>query len=190
MPVSHSTEKLTTKEKALLLDLAQKTIAAHAPPATPSLTKPLMKPRGVFVTLTSNGQLRGCIGYVLPIQPLYQAVIENALNAAYGDPRFSPVTEKEFAGLTIEISALTEPEPLKHASPAQLIQLLETDMGIIVKKGIRSATFLPQVWEQIPNRKDFMSQLCLKAGLPSDAWQHDTEIFSYRVEAFEKKWNG
>jgi AmmeMemoRadiSam system protein A len=188
MPVSHSIEKFTEEEKKFLLDLAQKAISLHSVPEIKPITARLSEQRGVFVTLNSRGKLRGCIGYILPIRPLYEAVIENALSAAYSDPRFPPLTEKEFSTLTIEISVLSEPEQMKYENTGQLLSKLDSTMGIIIKKGIRTATFLPQVWHDIPGKQEFLTQLCLKAGLQPDAWKHELEIYFYHVQSFEKKW--
>jgi AmmeMemoRadiSam system protein A len=136
--------------------------------------------RAAFVTLKKRGDLRGCIGDVLPRQALFQSVIENAVNAAVRDPRFPRVVPSECNDLTIEISALTVPRPV--ASPDQI--RLGTD-GIILTKGVRSALFLPQVApEQGWNLQQTLGHLCLKAGLPADAWRQGADLQVFQAEVF------
>lgn len=142
--------------------------------------------KGCFVTLEKKGQLRGCIGNILPAGPLYKAVAHNALAAAFEDSRFSPLQKEELPEIKIEISVLTRQERLDYTDAEDLTQKLLVDKpGIIIQKSIYQATFLPQVWEELPNPEDFLSHLCLKAGLSPQEWQNgDLEIFTYRVEVF------
>jgi uncharacterized protein len=148
----------------------------------------LKEKRGGFVTIQKNGNLRGCIGYILPMYPLYQTVIENAYNAAYSDPRFSPVMKNEINDLHIEISVLTVPGKIFYKDSNDLLAKLNPFKdGVIIKKGFYSATFLPQVWEQLPNKTEFLKHLCMKAGFDSDEWEKnllDVEI--YHAEVFEE----
>lgn len=176
---------LTENEKKFLLELAKKAIKVY--PEAPkgkwkNLTATLMEKRGVFVTLEKGGQLRGCIGFIHAVMPLHDAVIENAVNAAFRDPRFPPVSKKEMKSLKIEISVLSEPVRFKFDSPEQLLKKLNGE-GVILKKGHNSATFLPQVWEQIPDKEEFLSELAMKAGLHSDGWK-EAEVYLYTVEKF------
>lgn len=190
-----SINNLTESDKIFLLNLARKTITNRDKKGIltveeiKNLIDPLKENRGCFVTLTKKGMLRGCIGYILPIKPLYEAVIDNAYNAAFSDPRFPPVAEHEIKDIHIEISILTVPEKLEYKDKDDLLAKLKPNIdGVIIKKGYRSATFLPQVWEDLPNKIDFLSHLCMKAGLNPDSWKDkDIEIEIYRVELFEEE---
>ncbi len=145
-------------------------------------------PKGSFVTLTKHGQLRGCIGNITPRQPLYQAIMENARAAALNDYRFEPVKPAELGDLEIEVSVLTEPRSLSFTSPDDLLSKLRPNVdGVILKMGFHSATFLPQVWEKIPDKAAFLDQLALKAGAARGAWRESgTKVEVYQVEAFEE----
>jgi AmmeMemoRadiSam system protein A len=179
---------LTKKEQEFLLELAKKAIEAHPnhyDVDSEEISGVLKEKKGVFVTVHLNGQLRGCIGHTMPVMPLYKAVIENAVNAAYKDPRFPPLEKRDASRLEIEISVLSEPVKLWFTSPEELLKKLNKEEGIIIKKGIHTATFLPQVWEQIEDKQEFMAHLCFKAGLSPGAWkENNTEIYSYKAERF------
>jgi len=178
----------TKKEQEFLLKSAKDAILNY--PKTASLdsnklSSTLKEKRGVFVTLTIHGQLRGCIGTIEPIMPLYEAVIKNSANAAYSDPRFPPLTKEEADKLAIEISVLTKPVKLNYTDTADLLKKLNHDLGIIIKKGFATATFLPQVWEQLPDKEQFLANLCLKANLSPEAWKDSSiEVYAYKVEKF------
>jgi AmmeMemoRadiSam system protein A len=188
-------QQISTANRKYLLDLARNTIISRSKKVLltekeiSNLPDELKENRGCFVTLTINKQLRGCIGYILPISPLYQTVIENAYNAAYGDPRFSPVKKDEIEKLNIEISVLTIPEKVKYCDKNDLLcKINSLEDGIIIKKGFSGATFLPQVWEQLPNKEEFLNQLCLKAGLCFNEWENGSlDVEKYNVEAFEEE---
>lgn len=154
------------------------------------LSKPLKEKKGAFVTLTIDNELRGCIGHILPVQELYKDVIDNAINAAFHDMRFPPLAEDELKKVKIEVSVLSAPKKLDYAEPKELLNRLAKGPGrpgVIIKKGLHSATFLPQVWEQLPAPEDFLSSLCIKAGLNAEAWKTDKlNIETYYVEAFEE----
>lgn len=145
--------------------------------------------QGVFVTLTEDGALRGCIGTIMPVSPLVNAVAENAVSAAFGDPRFEPVEESEFAILRIEISLLSVPVQLPPLSVSSLLAKLTVEQpGVILQYGGHQATFLPQVWEQLPDASGFLDALCHKAGLSSDCLsQRGLKVFTYTVEAFSEE---
>lgn len=145
--------------------------------------------RGVFVTLTRHGQLRGCIGFLEARESVVDAVRHNAINAAFSDPRFPPVSDTEVADLDIEVSILTEPAPLDYDDSFDLLKKLRPGIdGVIVRSGLHSATFLPQVWEQLPDKEAFLSHLCLKAGLPANTWEKGKlDVLTYQVEYFEEK---
>lgn len=140
-----------------------------------------------FVTLMIGGQLRGCIGHILPVQELYLDVIENAVSAAFEDLRFYPLSKEELDKIKIEVSVLTVPAPLAFSTPEELIKKLRPKIdGVIIKRGRQQATFLPQVWEELPNPKEFLGHLCLKAGLEEECWQGDLAVETYQAEAFEE----
>jgi len=188
---------LNEHQGEILVILARQTIAERLglpvprPVSREELQDPaLQEKRGVFVTLYKNGQLRGCIGSLVGLEPLVDGVRRNALNAAFHDSRFPPVTPDEFDDLRIEVSVLSEPKPLPYTDSADLIRKLRPGIdGVILRgPGGASATFLPQVWEQLPDPKLFLSHLCLKAGLPQDAWQSGLlEIDTYQVQHFEEQ---
>ncbi|MDW7979591.1 MAG: AmmeMemoRadiSam system protein A, partial [Verrucomicrobiales bacterium] len=145
--------------------------------------------RGCFVTLTKHGQLRGCIGNILPAGPLYQAVIENARSAALHDYRFPPVRSDELKDIHIEISVLSEPVPVQFSSPDELLAKLKPGKdGVVLEIGERKATFLPQVWQQLPDKVEFLNHLAMKAGAgPSDWRGKDVKVSVYHVLAFEEE---
>lgn len=142
--------------------------------------------RGCFVTLTKNGNLRGCIGYIEPIAPLYKAVIENAKNAALSDPRFTAVVPDELGKIKVEISALTKPQPLQFKDPDDLLRKLRPGIdGVILQKGPYQSTFLPQVWEQLPDKVMFLEHLSLKGGMDRDGWR-TANVKIYQAVHFEE----
>ena len=144
---------------------------------------------GTFVTLKIKGQLRGCIGNLTSTETVWDGIKRNAINAAFHDPRFSPMTAKELDQADIEVSILTEPRPLEYRNGKDLTHKLRANVhGVIIRKGHASATFLPQVWEQLPQPESFLSHLCMKAGLPSDAWKDpELEVLTYQVQYFEEE---
>jgi AmmeMemoRadiSam system protein A len=143
---------------------------------------------GCFVTLTEHGRLRGCIGHIQPQEPLYKAVMDNTLNAAKRDPRFNRVRPDELSQVEIEISVLTVPEPLAFSSPEDLLAKLQPHRdGVVLQMDGRGATYLPQVWEQIPDKTQFLDTLAQKAGAAAGDWRAPgTQVFTYRVEAFKE----
>ena len=140
-------------------------------------------PAAVFVTLTRNGALRGCIGTVEPEMGLLDAVKYAAISAAFNDHRFSPLTKEEMPGIKIEISALS---PLERTESAE--KVVPSRHGVVLRGGGGAGLFLPQVWEQIPQKEAFLSELCSqKAGLARDCWKDPkTEIYTFTVEAFSE----
>lgn len=182
---------LSREEEQFLLDLAWKTlqrfvIDRQLPEIDLQTVPPrLREPWACFVTLRRRGALRGCIGTLTAEQPLYRAVMENARNAAR-DPRFPPLEDWELADLTVEISVLSEAQPLAFQSPEELLQKLRPGIdGVILQWRGARATFLPQVWEDLSNPVDFLERLCHKAGLPPETWRHpETRILTYQVEKF------
>ena len=187
-------EPLTDDEKRILLKLARHSIelaASHQPLPELVLSEysaQLQQEGASFVTLTENGELRGCIGALEPYQALVQDVCEHAAAAAMDDYRFTPVSPDEVARLDLEISRLTIPQPLQYRQPVDLLAALKPDVdGVILRDGIRRATFLPQVWEKLPDPAAFLSHLCQKMGAPSDLWRRKIlQVFTYQVEEFEE----
>ncbi len=180
--------KLTAEEKRELFRIARAAVeaAVHRKPApgTEPLTPALREKRGVFVTLKIQGQLRGCIGYIEAVKPLHQAAAEMAREAAVGDPRFPPVSEKELPLLEYEISVLTPRRQISDPS-----EFVTGRHGIIVERDGRSGVFLPQVApEQGWDRETTLSYLCAhKAGLPADAWRDKrTKLFVFEAEVLEE----
>jgi len=145
--------------------------------------------RGTFVTLTINKQLRGCIGNLDATESILAGIKRNAINAAFHDPRFSQLKAHELDQVDIEISILTEPKRLEYGDSKDLLSKLRVHVdGVILRKGSASATFLPQVWEQLPRPEQFLSHLCMKAGLPGDDWEKSRlEILTYQVQYFEEE---
>jgi AmmeMemoRadiSam system protein A len=189
-----STKPLTDQEKSSLLWLARETIKAGvAHKEAPSLpagqvTEAMEQPGAVFVTLTIGGELRGCIGSLQAYQPLIEDVKAHAIDAAFNDFRFGPVSQAEVPLLEIEISRLTPSEPLAYESPMQLPQILKPNVdGVVLRDGHRSATFLPQVWEQLPDPEEFLSHLCRKMGASADLWRQKVlDVSIYHVEEFHE----
>lgn len=143
--------------------------------------------QGVFVTLKIEGQLRGCIGSLAGHEPIWQGVRTHAVNAGFHDPRFPSLTAEELGRVRIEVSVLTESQLLEYRDSSDLIARLNPHIdGVTIRKGHSSATFLPQVWEQLPDPAAFLSNLCLKAGLEADTWRHTPlEVETYQVQSFE-----
>ena len=143
---------------------------------------------GVFITLHLKGVLRGCIGSLESMETVKDGVITNAISAAFHDPRFPELTEDEFHDIDLEVSILSEPIPLEYSTSQDLLSKLEPGIhGVIIKKGGRRATFLPQVWEQLPEKGMFLSNLCRKAGLADKEWDKKTlDIMTYTVQYFEE----
>lgn len=186
------TEPLSPSEKQLLLKFARESVTATArqtlPPAVESayLSPALLQRRTSFVTLTCAGDLRGCIGGFQIEYQLYEDVRRHAALAATRDYRFLPVTPDEISQLKIEISALSLPQVLNYESPEALLGRLRPEVdGVILSNGFQRATFLPQVWERVPDPRVFLSMLCEKMGLPHAAWKHkNLEVQIYQVEKF------
>lgn len=184
---------LSEDEGRYLLGVARKTIKnrlgnQEEPPIEwKDLPDKFKEKMGTFVTVTIDGNLRGCIGHIIPREPLIEGVMENAINAAFKDPRFSPLTKEEFDKIEIEVSILTPPKGLSYEDAEDLLNKLRPGVdGVIIKKGYHEATFLPQVWEQLPDKEEFLTHLCLKAGLSPSSWKTENlQISTYQVQAFE-----
>ena len=196
MKESSSSGNFTQDQGQLLVKLARQTISRKLGrdiPSSESLEAALAsdiyrQQRGTFVTLKKSGQLRGCIGSLAAYEPLAEGVRRNAVNAAFHDPRFRALSIDELDEVQVEISILTDPKPLAYEDSEDLIKKLRVHVdGVILRKGSASATFLPQVWEQLPDPRQFLSHLCQKAGLAKDAWiTSKPDISTYQVEYFEE----
>jgi len=187
-------ERLTSEEREILLRLARESIEAavrgeRLPPLDlEDLPPRLREPGVVFVTLTRYGALRGCVGGLEPRLPLAEDVREHAVAAALQDYRFPPVQEVELPEIEIEISRLTPARPVHYETPQELVERLRPGVdGVVLKDGARRATFLPQVWEKIPEPTEFLNHLCQKMGAPPDLWkQKHLEVLTYEVEEFHE----
>lgn len=189
---------LSPGQGAALVALARQTLVRHFGEMTASadsqrletlLSDQALQARcGTFVTLKIDNQLRGCIGSLSATAPIVEGVCDNALNAALRDPRFSPLGKKELETVHIEVSVLSEPVALAYTDADDLLARLRPGIdGVIIKRGFASATFLPQVWDQLPQPEPFLSHLCMKAGLSADQWRKgDLEVQVYQVQYFEE----
>jgi AmmeMemoRadiSam system protein A len=143
----------------------------------------LQSVRACFVTLLKEGMLRGCIGSLTAHQPLINDVVNNAFNAAFHDPRFPPLQVDELPLISLDISVLSKPQPLLINSESELYQKLRPGIdGLILSDNGQRATFLPSVWDQLPNPHDFVSHLKNKAGWASDYWSPTMQIETYTSE--------
>lgn len=190
--------KFNEKQGRILLDLARQTIMKklgiqidknRADQLALALKENQFNShRGTFVTLNIDGGLRGCIGNISDSDSVKDGVRKNAADAAFYDPRFSAISKDELEKIEIEISILTEPKPVEYKNGADLIKKLKPDVdGVILRKGSAGATFLPQVWKQLPKTEEFLTHLCRKAGFPADAWKTSgLEVLVYHVQYFEE----
>lgn len=183
--------ELSPDQRQTLLAVARRSIAwglregRPLPVAPEEFPEPLRARRAAFVTLTVGGELRGCIGHLEARQPLVRDVADNAFAAAFRDPRFPPVAGWELERLRIGISVLTPATPLSFGSEAELLAQIEPGLdGLILEDGLARGTFLPSVWSSLPDRRDFLRHLKLKAGLPVDHWSERLRVSRYRTESF------
>jgi AmmeMemoRadiSam system protein A len=181
-PSSPDRNEFSAAERELLLRLAHQAIVSALQPSALSLSPPsphLAEPRGVFTTLYSRGNLRGCIGHVFPVASLYRAVVETARAAAFEDMRFRPLAFEELAELEVSLSVLS---PLHPIAP----QAIEVGRhGLLITLAGRRGLLLPQVpLERSWDRITFLEQVCLKAGLPKDAWQTGASVEAFTAEVF------
>jgi MEMO1 family protein len=154
------------------------------PPHAPFLDEP----GATFVTLRRHAELRGCIGSLEAERPLRIDIASNARAAALRDPRFEPLTESELEGLAIEVSLLSTPQPMAFDDEVHLLRQLEASRdGVVLEYGHRRSTFLPQVWEQLPDARDFLRHLKAKAGLPADFWSLDIRVSRYAVQKWSER---
>ena len=183
---------LSEEDKRQLLTVAREALEAAVgrrplPPVDePALSAAVLRVGCCFVTLTRQGNLRGCIGALRPTEPLFEDARHHAVQAALEDYRFQPVTPAEIAELEIEISVLSEPQPLAYDQPEDLLHLLRPEVdGVVLRDGLHRATFLPQVWEHLPDPRQFLGALCEKMGVPSDTWRRTKmTVQTYQVDKF------
>jgi uncharacterized protein len=187
-------ENLPDAERRTLLKLARAAISQAVsgqkldPLDLHGLPTSLQEPGATFVTLTNHGQLRGCIGALEARQPLAEDVREHAVAAALEDYRFPPLGSAELDEISIEISRLTQPQLVIYEKPEDLLAQLRPGVdGVILVDGFRRATFLPQVWEKLPDKGAFLAHLCQKMGAAPDLWwRKKLEVFIYQVEEFHE----
>jgi len=175
---------LPTDAGTVLLPIARAAIATALGHATTASTQPawLREPGACFVTLTENGRLRGCIGSLQAHRSLLADVQANAVAAALRDPRFAPLSAAELEHTDIEVSVLSAPQPMVFVDEADALTQLRPGVdGVVFSCGHRRSTFLPQVWEQLPDRVQFMAQLKRKAGLDALFWSDAVRLERYTV---------
>jgi len=186
---------LTAAQGQRLVALARWTLAAHfspndpALPSEPDVSDPVFAaPWGTFVTLKIGGGLRGCIGRLSTDESLADGIRHNAISAAFQDPRFPPLSAQELSQVAISISVLTPAQPLEHRGGGDLLDRLKPGRdGVIIRKGGLSATFLPQVWEDLTEPAHFLTALCRKAGLPGSAWKDASlDVSVYQALYFQE----
>jgi AmmeMemoRadiSam system protein A len=184
-----SAGRITNKQGQALVALARRTLeyrllGGEAPGGTDD---PQLLTQGAsFVTLKIDGRLRGCIGNLEPVSSLWEGVGRNALSAAFDDGRFSPLGKKELADIELDVSVLSSPRRIHYSGTAELLEKIRPGIdGVILRHGGKGATFLPQVWQQLPQVKQFLEHLCIKANLAADTWKTtELEISIYQVQSF------
>ncbi len=189
-------DRLSITDKKVLLDVARRAIVQATQDKKVddldlSLCSNMLCKKGAsFVTLhrKDNGQLRGCIGVLEAFQILVKDVQAHAIAAALEDYRFPRVSYQEVQNLTIEVSRLSAPSKLNYANPKDLPGLLKPGVdGVIIRNGFQKATFLPQVWNQLPDPEDFLEHLCHKMGVACDFWKKNLlNVSIYQVEEFHE----
>jgi uncharacterized protein len=186
-----SHQPLSLEGRQTLLQIARESISQGLTQGTPlsviagNYPAELQAVRACFITLNQRGSLRGCIGHLEASLPLIEDVAENAYSAAFRDPRFPPLAQHELMDLEIHISVLTPSQPISFTSEADLIgQLRPFVDGLILTDGLHRGTFLPSVWEQLPEPALFLRHLKLKAGLTEDYWSDHIQVYRYETESF------
>ncbi len=186
---------LNEEERNLLRNTVKEAIAyglqhkqqqgKHLAISTSQYPHPLREQGASFVTLNIAGELRGCIGSLEAYQPLINNVAHNAYAAAFSDPRFPPLTEQEFSQLEFHISILSPSKPMIFSSEADLLQQIRPGIdGLVLEEDQHRGTFLPAVWESLPDARQFLQHLKLKAGLPVDYWADSVKVSRYTTESF------
>lgn len=183
--------RLAPAQRAVLIDVARRSIEHGLELGQPLMVVPseyhrdLKAVRASFVTLQKAGQLRGCIGHLEAVQPVVVDVAENAFAAAFRDPRFPALKAAEWPELELHLSLLTKPEPMRFSDEADLIrQIHPGEDGLILQDGPNRGTFLPSVWESLPDPVQFLVHLKHKAGLAANHWSERVEVYRYHTESF------
>jgi hypothetical protein len=173
-----------------LLAIARGAIAAELGESSPAFTPAewLDEPGATFITLTHAGALRGCIGSLVAERALRTDVETNALAAAFRDPRFPPLSVREYRTVKMEVSLLSPMHPIEFESEAQVLTLLRPGVdGVLLEYGRQRGTFLPQVWEQLAEPRAFLGHLKQKAGLPADFWAEEIQLSRYTVAKWRER---
>lgn len=186
---------LTANQGEILLKIARENIKSYLIEGSKAVRKGedgaawLDMPAAVFVTLQIDGNLRGCIGSLEASRSLYQDLISHSYNAAFADPRFPPLAQEELESVKVEVSVLSKREVVDYVDFDDLKTKIEPYQdGIYLTQGLQAATFLPQVWEQLPDFDEFFRHLCLKAGLsPDEMLKEHPKIEKYSVQKFEEE---
>ncbi len=185
---------LSIQDKKFLLNLSRKALEyyflvnSYLDASSLKVSKNLQKKAGTFVTLYKKGNLRGCIGNIEPIFPIYKSVLYNTYSASFEDPRFDPLQFYELNDINIQISILTPKKPLEFTDTKDLLSKLESKKpGVVLQYGEFSATYLPEVWEHFSNARDFLLSLCKKAGLNMDCTKLPIKIYTYDTIKFSEK---
>lgn len=183
--------QLSNEEKDYLLKLARQSLNYYFDAGQflsvdeNAVPERLKNKQGVFVTLTKNGDLRGCIGYIEPVAAVYQSVIDNAVSAAINDSRFMPVIKSELKDLDIEISVLSVPQILDLPAEKRLTSLRPETDGVVLEEGNRRSTYLPQVWEELTDPEEFLASLCQKGGWAKTCWtKNEVKLYTYQADVF------
>lgn len=191
VPMSSTEARFSNEQRRQLLNIARDSIQSglrHGRPLVVDTTRfdePLRAPGAAFVTLHRFGQLRGCIGSLEAYRPLVEDVAENAFAAAFRDPRFAPLSADEAPDLVIEISVLSPAEAMTFDSEADLLTQIRPGIdGLIIEDRGHRGTFLPSVWEQLPDKTAFWQHLKAKAGLPPNYWSDTLRVSRYTTESF------
>ncbi|MBT8439496.1 MAG: AmmeMemoRadiSam system protein A [Gammaproteobacteria bacterium] len=185
--------KISAQEQDQLLALARDSITyglEHGRAINPVISQyddNLQQMAACFVTLTMAHDLRGCIGHLSAIQPLFEDVAENAFSAAFRDPRFPELREDEINRIEIEISILTPSTPMEFTDEDDLLKQIQEGIdGLILEDGYNRGTFLPTVWESLPDKQDFWKHLKMKAGLPVSHWSDTLKVSRYHTISFSE----
>ena len=192
--VKTNTLELSFRDRETLLGVAQASIRSGLCSGEPVVVEPaafaesLRDPRASFVTLRIDGELRGCIGSVEACRPLVVDVVDNAYNAAFRDPRFPPLRPFEFPMLTVHISVLSPMEPLRFAGEADLLEQIRPGMdGLEIEYWTRRGLLLPSIWELLPDKRQFLQTLKMKAGLPATFWSQRMNVNRFTTESFGRQ---
>ena len=197
MSTAEDSTHITKEQGQRLIQVARRTIASKLGtlddpdkviPDNDLADPGFQEKRGTFVTLKTKGQLRGCMGCLTPSETILEGIQRNAINAAFNDPRFPALTLIELNQAAIDISILSKPRELEYSEGSDLLEKLRPTIdGVIINKGLARATFLPQVWEQLPRTEDFLAHLCRKAGLSPDEWKRGgLGVSIYQVQYFHE----